>query len=412
MQNDLKILTRIGKDLRIMIVENDKALSNSSHELLAPFFDEIIVVKTVEEALSFYTPSTFAIIYVDLALLDMSGMELITKIRSLDRYQKFIVFIDENNIHMMVKLYEIGVTFFAVKPFIPKCFLQVTYDAIRILLPDQYVEEQVREFHKKLADITEENKLQCNLIMQQSKLIQTGEMLSMIAHQWRQPLSVITAIIATTRTRIGLDIYKRADDPYLALEEDLGNAFVRIEEAADFLSKTVNDFRNFYRPTNTANTFNVAELINSVCRMVIPEKHFLDIDLELNTDKSIVITNFENELKQVLINIINNAKDVFIEKNIENPKLRITLQKKEESIYINITDNAEGIPASIIEKIFLPYFSTKSAKNGTGIGLHMAKTIIERHIGGTLSVTNDEIFCGADFCIEIMPRDKIQEEEI
>lgn len=394
-----------------MIVAGTEELSRTSREILTPYFDEIVAVTSACDAIGQYTPNTFAIVYVDLSLRDMDGMELIAKLQSLDKYQKFIVLMDKENVHLITKLYEIGVTFFAIKPFMPKCFLQVTYDVIRIVLPDQYVEEQVREFHKKLEDITEENKLQCNLLMQQSKLIQTGEMLSMIAHQWRQPLSVITAIIATTRTRMDLDLYKRSSDPYAAIEKDLHNAFVRIEEAADFLSKTVNDFRNFYRPTNTANTFNVADLIHSVCRMVIPEKHYLDIELELNIDTGIVITNFENELKQVLINIINNAKDAFIEKNIAKPKLRITLQKKDEIISINITDNAQGIPPAIIEKIFLPYFSTKSEKNGTGIGLHMAKTIIERHVGGTLSVSNDEMFGGADFRIEIIP-DKLNEEEL
>ncbi|WP_295052458.1 hybrid sensor histidine kinase/response regulator [Sulfuricurvum sp.] len=412
MQNDLKILTRIGNDLRIMIVADDKVVSNSAQEILFPFFDEIVVANTAQEALALYTSSSYAIVYVDLTLSDISGIELITKLRNQDKYQKFIIFVDENDINTMLKLYELGIIFFIFKPLISKYFLQVTYDVIRILLPDQYVEEQVREFHKRLSDITEENKLQCNLLMQQTKLTQTGEMLSMIAHQWRQPLSVITAIIATTRTKMDLDIYKRASDPYLAIEADLGNAFVRIEESADFLSKTVNDFRNFYRPTNKTNTFCVAELINSVCRMVIPEKHYLDIDLELDTDTNIIITNFENELKQVLINIINNAKDAFIEKNIDKPKLRIMLQKKRESIFINITDNAQGIPYSIMEKIFLPYFSTKNEKNGTGIGLHMAKTIIERHIGGTLNVMNDELYGGANFCIEIMPKDRVQGDDV
>ncbi|MBV5321105.1 MAG: hybrid sensor histidine kinase/response regulator [Sulfuricurvum sp.] len=412
MQNDLKILTRIGQDLRIMIVESDKNLSHSAQEILFPFFDEIVVTHTAEETLALYKSNSYAIVYIDLILSDMEGIELITKLQNQDKYQKFIIFMDESHTHMILKLYELGIIFFIFKPFTTKYFLHVTYDVIRILLPDQYVEEQVSEFHKKLADITEENKLQCNLLMQQSKLIQTGEMLSMIAHQWRQPLSVITSIIATTRTKMALDIYKRTGDPYLAIEEDLGNSFGRIEEAADFLSKTVNDFRNFYRPTNTPNTFCVAELINSVCRMVIPEKHYINIDVELKIDTSIVITNFENELKQVLINIINNAKDAFVEKNIEKPKLRIMLQKKEDSVFLNITDNAEGIPLSIMEKIFLPYFSTKSEKNGTGIGLHMAKTIIERHLGGTINVRNDELYGGANFCIEIMHKINICEDHI
>lgn len=401
MQDDLKILTRIAKDLRVMIIADDEALIVNIRSLLDPYFDEITFVSTAEQAMALYSPAKFAIVYIDLDLPGMGTMELIRNICHQDSHQKVIVFLEQHSIMQMLDLYELGVLFYVIKPLLSTYFFHVTYDVIRIVLPDQYVEEQVKEFHKKLQDITEENEVHCNLLMQQSKLIQTGEMLSMIAHQWRQPLSVITAIIATLRTRIELDIYKSAENPYAALESELVGSFIRIEEAADYLSKTVNDFRNFYRPVNTKNTFKVSEVIHSVCRMVIPDQHYLNIDLQFDIDNSIVITSFENELKQVLINIINNAKDAFCEKNIENPKLRITLRKNDKLIFISITDNAKGIPESIIEKIFLPYFSTKSTKNGTGIGLDMSKTIIERHIGGKLSVQNDAEFGGADFCIEI-----------
>jgi two-component system, NtrC family, C4-dicarboxylate transport sensor histidine kinase DctB len=223
----------------------------------------------------------------------------------------------------------------------------------------------------------------------------------MIAHQWRQPLSVITSIIAAVQTRMDLDIYKKSKEPYEQLEGDLKNAFEHIEESADFLSKTINDFRNFYRPETGICTFTVSDLIDSVCRMALLDRNQLNIDLKIIKDDSITLTTFENELKQVLINIINNAKDVFKEKNIQNPKLRISFKQGGAFVYINIVDNAGGIPASICEQIFLPYFSTKSEKNGTGIGLHMAKTIIESHIAGTLTVTNNEAFGGADFCIKI-----------
>jgi signal transduction histidine kinase len=284
-----------------------------------------------------------------------------------------------------------------IKPMSAQKFIAIANQASS-LLKDAIDSKSTQALNDKLS---EEQELQTNMLIQQSKLAQTGEMISMIAHQWRQPLAVITAITATLRTRIDLDVYAKKENPYEQLEIDIRGAFERIEESADYLSKTVNDFRNFYRPETGLSTFKASDLIESVYRMALLDKTLLNIDLKTQYDDAIVLTSYENELKQALINIINNAKDAFADQNIQNPKLNISIKKGGEFVYINIVDNAGGINPNIIDQIFLPYFSTKSKKNGTGLGLHMAKTIIEHHVEGVLGVTNNIAFGGADFCIKI-----------
>ena len=386
--------------INALIVSSDPILVYDIHTFGKDLFSEFEVVNSAEDALEIHEIGRFDIIYISLNLPGMNGSELIKNIQNYDKKQQFIVLFDEDDDKQLVNILRYDVSSFILKPISLEKFIRVTNRA-KLLMNDCITCESVRMLQGKVSNISHQNDLQSNLLIQQSKLAQTGEMISMIAHQWRQPLSVITSIIAAIQTRMDLDIYKKAKEPYDQLESDLKNAFERIEESADFLSKTVNDFRNFYRPETGICTFSVSELIDSVCRMALLDKNQLNIDLKIIQDDSITLSTFENELKQVLINIINNAKDAFIEKNIQNPKLRISLKQGGAFVYINIVDNAGGIPASISEQIFLPYFSTKSEKNGTGIGLHMAKTIIESHIAGTLTVTNNEAFGGADFCIKI-----------
>lgn len=401
MYYDTKKFVKLSKGLAILIVESNLVLADEYRDILSHLFDTIEVVNSAEEALLMYEANRFSIILVNLDLPQMNGIEMISNIINDDNNQKFIALIDENDAAKLIELYRMNISSCIFKPFNLENFINIAYDMLRILSQDRLIEEQTKPSHLHVSEITENSKFSDPFLIQQSKLAQTGEMISMIAHQWRQPLSVITAITGKIRTRMDLDIYKRAEDPYAQLESDLHDAFIRIEEAADFLSKTVNDFRNFYRPANKVTTFNASALIDSVCRMALLDKNQLDIEVEIQKDESIVLTSYENELKQVLINIVNNAKDAFIEMDTVKPKLYITLKKEGEYVYLNIIDNGGGIPTAIIDKIFLPYFSTKSQKNGTGIGLHMAKTIIEHHIGGNLSVTNNELFGGADFCIKI-----------
>lgn len=385
------------KKINALIVTSNPDAVHELNIAQSSNFDEIDIVTSAEDALNIHEIGRFDIIYIDFNLEKMSASELISNIKNYDKNQLFSVIISEEDAKHLFAIIKHGISLFMIKPITAQKFIDIAHQAAS-MLKDATHSESAQILNEQLS---QQNKLQANILIQQSKLAQTGEMISMIAHQWRQPLAVITAITATVRTRMDLDIYTKTQNPYDKLEADIRNAFERIEESADYLSKTVNDFRNFYRPETGLSTFKASDMIDSVCRMALLDKTLLNIDLKINHDHSIILTSYENELKQALINIINNAKDAFIEQKVENPKLRISVKQGGEFIYINIADNAGGISPSIIDQIFLPYFSTKSKKNGTGLGLHMAKTIIEHHIEGTLSVTNNLAFGGADFCIKI-----------
>jgi signal transduction histidine kinase/ABC-type nitrate/sulfonate/bicarbonate transport system substrate-binding protein len=236
-----------------------------------------------------------------------------------------------------------------------------------------------------ILDITELKQAQHQLV-QQSRLAQMGEMLSMIAHQWRQPLSAISA----TSGSISLKARRDRLDKDTAME--LANS---ITKYAQHLSSTIDDFRNFFKDKKDKDTISLKEVVEATLHIVNMslENANIKINLDLVSDKE--IQTYANELKQVILNIIKNAQDVLVDKEIQNPQIDIYA----DNTTIVIRDNAGGIPKEIIDKIFDPYFSTKTKKDGTGLGLYMSKIIIEEHCGGKISVYNGDN--GAVFKIEL-----------
>ena len=212
-------------------------------------------------------------------------------------------------------------------------------------------------------------------LLEQSRLAQMGEMIGMIAHQWRQPINAISAT--------GIAINMKAQMGKLDEESAISLA-MKIEELTQHLSKTIDDFRDFFKPTKEKQSTTYADLVSETLGIVGVSVRNKNITITTEIESDVVFTTYKNELKQVLLNLIKNAEDVLLEKKIESASIKI--EAKENSLIVR--DNAGGIPEDIIKKVFDPYFSTKS-HNGTGLGLYMSKTIVEQHCGGTLSVTND-----------------------
>lgn len=233
-------------------------------------------------------------------------------------------------------------------------------------------------------------KRQEQLLIQQSKLAEMGEMISMIAHQWRQPLSALSTIIQNIHLRYSLG---KLDKDYIENQRVLSNALT------EKMSTTIEDFRNFFKPNKEKHLFSINDTINQTIFLIDDsfKSHSIKIDKQLSKD--ITIYGFESELSQVLLNIIKNSKDAFLDNQVENPLISIITKQVETHIKILISDNAGGINESLLDKIFEPYFTTKDSFNGTGLGLYMSKIIIEQNMRGELKVKN--IKDGVQFTIYI-----------
>ncbi len=214
-------------------------------------------------------------------------------------------------------------------------------------------------------------------LMQQSRLAQMGEMMSMIAHQWRQPLSAISS--TSIGIKIKAEFGKLDNDTAIELSE-------KISKYTQHLSATIDDFREFFKSNKEKKETTYNELVHDVTNIVkdsITNKNIKLIE-ELNSKE--IFSTYPNEIKQVILNLIKNAEDILIEKDTINPQIII----KTFNNTLMVSDNAGGIPEDILDKIFDPYFSTKNKKDGTGLGLYMSKIIIEEHCDGKLSVSNSD----------------------
>jgi signal transduction histidine kinase len=243
--------------------------------------------------------------------------------------------------------------------------------------------------YRVISEVSKRQK-QEQLLIQQSKLAAMGEMIGNIAHQWRQPLNALSLVLQNIHFS-----YKIND----LNDEFMDNSMQKANLLTNTMSKTIDDFRNFFKPNKEKKVFSLNENIIKTVSMVDSSLENNNIELIKNINQDVYIFGFPNEFSQVILNIINNAKDALIENNIENKKINIDLSKDLKYAYIIIRDNAGGIPNNIIGKIYDPYFTTKEEGKGTGIGLYMSKTIIEENMQGYIFVEN--VDQGAKFTIKI-----------
>lgn len=251
-----------------------------------------------------------------------------------------------------------------------------------------------QRLQEEIETAVEKNRKQEKLLMQQAKMAEIGSMLESIAHQWRQPLN----ILGLSMTRLNLSCS-------LGGNNEASKVIDIAETQIAYMSQTIDDFRNFFKQDREQIHVNINSLINDVEVLLGPLLIRKKITLERFVDPSVSVFVYPNELKQVMINLVNNAREAIEQSRSVERTIRIGCTTEEEYLNIWIEDTGGGIALEIIDKIFDPYFTTKFESQGTGIGLYMAKMIIEKHFLGKLSVYNTKN--GA--CFEIRLR-KVESE--
>jgi PAS domain S-box-containing protein len=228
------------------------------------------------------------------------------------------------------------------------------------------------------------------MLIQQSRQAAMGEMIGNIAHQWRQPLNTLGLLTQKLGFFYGQPIFNK---------EFLDTSVAKSMEIIQYMSKTIDDFRNFFKTDKDRHDFDVSKVINNTLTLL--EGSLLNpvINVVIVNKDSPVVNGFQNEYSQVVLNILINARDVLVEREIEDPRVAITIFNEDDCAVVTVADNAGGVPEEIIDKIFDPYFTTKGLQQGTGVGLFMSKTIIEKNMGGRLTVCNT--VSGAEFRIAV-----------
>jgi signal transduction histidine kinase len=203
-----------------------------------------------------------------------------------------------------------------------------------------------------------------------------GEMINNIAHQWRQPLNLIGLIIQ------GLPQCSELT------QEELNQEVDKIMNIILHMSQTIDDFRYFFHTGKTRDTFTANQAVTNAVTFITPSLHSKNIRISTTERQSAKIVGYSNEYSQVLLNILSNAKDVLVERQISDPCISIDIAEENGFSVVTITDNGGGISDDVLPKIFDPYFTTKEKTQGTGIGLYMSKIIIEQHMEGRLTAHN------------------------
>ena len=300
---------------------------------------------------------------------------------------------------------------------------QMIFSVIRDITERKQVEQVLQEKTRQLEDLTrnlekkvaEEIAVRMKnerMMMQQSKLAAMGEMLGAIAHQWRQPLNVVGLIVQRIE-----DAYARGKLDREYLEETVEKAMSQILH----MSKTIDDFRSFYKPDKEKTVFDAMRAVGDVLSLVSAQlaadniiyrltchthgKTFEnEADVVFCAEK--VVEGFRNEFEHAILNLVNNARDAIIEKKArggivasERGLLSFDFYDANGKVIIKVSDNGGGIPPEAMGSIFDPYFTTKETTKGTGLGLYMSKVIVEDHMQGKLSVDNTE--GGVIFTIEL-----------
>jgi signal transduction histidine kinase len=299
----------------------------------------------------------------------------------IDKYVRLVVFIS-----FFVILF-IGLISFFMSKKITEVFQRYQE---HVKKKELLLEDINKNLELKVQIAIEEVQKKDKAMLHQSRLARMGTMLSMIAHQWRQPLSELSGILMELETA---SKFKKANNEMILESVKESNKLIQ------FMSYTIDDFRNFFKPDKQKVHFYIEDSCCDAISLISASIKNYNIKLNRNIKCNCEIYGYKREFAQVLLNLMSNAKDALIQREIQNPIIDLEVDYIDGYSIVTITDNAGGVEKEYLDLIFEPYFTTKSSLKGTGLGLYMSKMIIEKNMGGELSVenTND----GATFKVKI-----------
>jgi signal transduction histidine kinase len=326
--------------------------------------------KELEEVKEKNRETTFSIFLITFVLLILFIVLIRRKFKDLKKLNRDLLNYDPklNNLTLTLSQRddEVGVIHNTIRAMVEK----INSHAQELDEMNQSLEKMVEERTKELIQ-------KDKILTAQSKQAVMGEMIQMIAHQWRQPLSTITLQISNLEIAkmLGNIIDKKQEEETLR----------QISDTIIYLSDTIDDFQTYFHPDKEATTIEIHELLQKAVNFALPRIESKDVDLKVKKSKDIYVNVYINELVQVVLNIVNNAIDSFVGLQRKNKFVHLYVKEQNNTLQIYITDNGCGILEENIAKLFEPYFSTKG-KNGTGLGLYMSQKIIEKQFDGKIDV--------------------------
>ena len=386
---------------KILIIDDSNFICKQVKTVLEPRNYVVQKANSAKKGLELLGKESFDLLILDMELPDMHGIKVLEKIRKQSMFINLpiVVLSGTSTPEIVRNCLKNGASDFLKKPFIFEEFIlkiDLWIDYYKQKKQNKEKTKELEYINTHLKELVEEevkkNKEKDKLMIIKSRQIQMGEMIAMIAHQWRQPLNAIAMAV----NLIDIQIHTKNLNEKIILD-----ITSKIHNYIQHLSKTIDDFRDFFKPKKDMQKSNFKKIIKKALNLIEYDvkKSGIKINLKVENVKNIFV--YENEMLQVVLNILKNAQDVLKAKGVSPALINI----KVDSNTLSIEDNGGGIDNEIISKIFEPYFSTKE-KDGTGLGLYMSKLIVEEHLQGELLVKNTKQ--GA--CFKIVLKDSVNEK--
>ena len=365
----------------ILYIEDEESVRRELIRFLNRYTDKLYIATNGKEGLDIYKRNRPDIILSDIKMPIMSGFEMAKEIKKIDDKQPIIfTTAHTDNLEYMMVAIELNINAYISKP-VDYSQLKSKLDSIVEQIKSKLELKQYQQYLEERVNIEiTKNKEQEHVLFQQSKLAQMGEMLNMIAHQWRQPLCVISATSSDLSLRNSLATLT---------ENDIESSCDTIIKTTQSMSQTINDFMNFNKSSISEEVY-LYKSAEEVKKIIDAQFISCGIELNLNIEKSLKVYHNHAHIKHTILNICLNARDAFEENKIDKKTINIYTIENDDIITLIIEDNAGGIDAKIIDRIFEPYFTTKEEGKGTGIGLYMSRKIMTSIPNSYLDVDTKE----------------------
>ena len=367
----------IDTKIKLLYVEDHLDTQQIFGEILALFVEDVLIASNGEDALELFLQHPVDIIITDIQIPLMSGLEMIQEVRKINQDIPIIITSAFNEKDLLFKAIDLGVGHYLTKPILVDKLQPCLEKAIKHVIEAR----KALEYNKYLAKRVQEEKIlreaKEQLLIEQNKYVKIGHMLGVVAHQWKQPLHYLNLLIED----IGLE------SEYGTVDKNYINACVKKgTDKINFLSQTMDNFLGFYKSNPDAYSFRVRPVVEEIVGFL--SKPYATLGIQINTDYKgdFQLYGIENEFQQIILNLVNNAKEAFERAMKDNASIHIEISSAEALGIIKISDNATGVPENIIDKIFDRDYTTK--ENGNGIGLHLVNKLISKKLNGSVKVEN------------------------
>lgn len=363
-------------NISLLYVEDDESLRESYGDFFKRRAMNYLSAENGKVGLELFSVHHPDIIVTDIKMPEMDGIEMIRNIREVDREVTIVVTSAFNDQELLFEAINLGVTRYAIKPIQRDNFRRLLDESIELIM----LRKEKEVYRKELEA----------MLIQQSKMAAMGEMMAAIAHQWKQPLNAISLIADYLLDQI---------ESNTLTNEKLAKHLYKTSQQVVFLNDTINDFRNFFKPSTEKKRFLPGESLKSVKEMFQDHFEKYNVTIDIHEYDIFETEGYLNEFIQVALNLFNNSRDVLLEKGRRDGRIDCFITREGDTGILRIRDNGGGIPEELLpDRLFEPYVTTKG-EGGTGIGLQISKTIIESKMSGRLRAHNvDE---GAEFVIEL-----------